>query len=247
GGRHDVLLQMLLLSVLLLLVPLWTSCSVIFLPLDCLDIHDRDQSQPSGVYTIYPIGATSGVQVYCDMESQAGGWTVFQRRLDGSVNFYRPWTHYKTGFGSAAGEYWLGLENLYQLTLRKRYELLVDMEDFSGNKVFARYSSFSIQSESNGYRLQVSGFINGGAGNALSPHNGQKFSTFDKDQDSDAGNCARQFLGAFWYTACHSTNPNGVYRWGADGTIYAVGVEWSSWKGHDYSLKTISMKIRPVE
>ncbi|XP_054860771.1 microfibril-associated glycoprotein 4-like [Amphiprion ocellaris] len=126
-----------------------------------------------------------------------------KRRLDGSVNFYRPQTHYQTGFGSAAGEHWLGLENLFQLTLRKRYELLMDMEDFSGNKVFARYSSFSIESESNGYRLHVSGFINGGAGDALIIHNGQKFSTLDKDQDSYEGNCARLHLGAFWYNNCY--------------------------------------------
>lgn len=33
---------------------------------------------------------------------------VIQRRMDGSVNFYRPWDQYKVGFGSAAGEYWLG-------------------------------------------------------------------------------------------------------------------------------------------
>ena len=60
-----------------------------------------------------------------------------------------------------------GLENLFHLTLRKRYELLVDMEDFEGNKVFARYSSFSISPESYGYRLHVSGFSDGGAGESL--------------------------------------------------------------------------------
>ncbi len=57
-----------------------------------------------------------------------------------------------------------GLENIYHLTLRKRYELLVDMEDFEGNKVFARYSTVSLESESDGYTLHVSGFSNGGAG-----------------------------------------------------------------------------------
>ena len=57
-----------------------------------------------------------------------------------------------------------GLESLFHLTLRKKFELLVDMEDFSGNKVFARYSSFSIDPESYGYRLKVSGFTDGGAG-----------------------------------------------------------------------------------
>lgn len=74
-----------------------------------------------------------------------------------------------------------------------------------------------------------------------------KFTTLDKDQDTWSGNCARKFLGAFWYSNCHSTNPNGVYRWGSDGTLYAVGVSWYGWKGHDYSLKAISMKIRPVQ
>ncbi|XP_035853186.1 microfibril-associated glycoprotein 4-like [Sander lucioperca] len=243
---------MKLVSVVLLLAPLLTSCQQLVLPLDCSDIYNNDNSRPSGVYTIYPIGATSAVQVYCDMDSEGGRWTVFQRRMDGTVNFYRGWDQYKTGFGIAAGEYWLGLESLYHLTERRRYELLVDMEDFEGNKVFARYSSFSIDSESSGYTLHISGFTDRGAGDALSyhnityRHNGQKFTTFDKDQDTSRVNCARLYLGAFWYGSCYYANPNGVYRWGADSTISGVGVQWNSWKGRNYSLKTISMKIRPV-
>ncbi|KAF1373439.1 hypothetical protein PFLUV_G00238870 [Perca fluviatilis] len=221
--------------VLLLLAPLLTSCQQLILPLDCSDIYSNDNSRPSGVYTIYPIGPTSAVQ-------------VFQRRMDGTVNFYRGWDQYKTGFGIAAGEYWLGLESLFYMTLRKKYELLVDMEDFEGNKVFARYSSFSIDAESSGYTLNVSGFTDGGAGDSLTNHNGQKFSTFDKDQDSSTiTNCARYYLGAFWYKSCYNANPNGVYRWGADSTISGVGVSWHQWKGINYSLKNISMKIRPVQ
>ncbi|XP_044193602.1 microfibril-associated glycoprotein 4-like [Thunnus albacares] len=233
--------------VLLLLAPVLTSCLRLVLPLDCSDIYNHDSTRPSGVYIIYPIGATSAVQVYCDMDSDGGRWMVFQRRMDGSVNFYRPWDHYKKGFGIAAGEYWLGLESLFHLTHRKKYELLVDMEDFSGNKTSARYSSFSIESESDGYKLHVSGFTDGGAGDGLETHNGQKFSTFDKDQDSDSRSCAKLHLGAFWYNDCHRANPNGIYLWGADSTHDAAGVEWSYWKGWNYSLKTISMKIRPVQ
>ncbi|XP_047464161.1 microfibril-associated glycoprotein 4-like [Mugil cephalus] len=245
----------LLPGLLVLLIPLLTSG--LELPVDCGEIYNNDNNRTSGVYTIYPIGSKMEMEmddrersertVYCDMDSLGGHWTVFQRRMDGSVNFYRPWDHYKLGFGSGAGEYWLGLENIFQLTLRKKYELLVDMEDFSGNKVYARYSSFSIDPESYGYTLRVSGFTDGGAGDGLSEHNGQKFSTLDKDQDTWPGNCAKSFLGAFWYSACHTANPNGVYRWGADGTLLGVGVEWKLWKGHDYSLKSISMKIRPVQ
>ncbi|XP_030257292.1 microfibril-associated glycoprotein 4-like [Sparus aurata] len=241
-------MKLLSVILLLLLAPMLTSCMYFILPVDCDDIYDNNNSQPSGVYTIYPtIRPTVVVQVFCDMETLGGRWTVFQRRMDGSVNFYRPWDQYKMGFGSAAGEYWLGLENLFRLTVDKKYELLVDMEDFEGNEVFAHYSSFSVDPESTGYTLHVSGFTDGGAGDSLSYHDRMSFSTFDKDQDSWNGNCARKHLGAFWYRDCHEVNPNGVYRWGADKTLYAIGVEWKRWKGYDYSLKSISMKIRPVQ
>ncbi|XP_072312677.1 microfibril-associated glycoprotein 4-like [Eucyclogobius newberryi] len=173
---------------------------------------------------------------------------MIQRRMDGTVNFYRPWSQYKTGFGEADGEHWLGLEFIHMLSSRRPHELLVEMEDFEGRNASARYSNFSVGSECDGYRLQVSGFTDGGAGNSLIIHNDEKFSTFDKDQDtSTEQNCAKLFLGAFWYSNCHNANPNGVYRWGEDKTINAVGVEWRSWKADSYSLKAISMKIRPAQ
>ncbi|TKS89291.1 Microfibril-associated glycoprotein 4 36 kDa microfibril-associated glycoprotein [Collichthys lucidus] len=233
--------------VLVLLAPVLTSCKKLVQPKDCSDIHHQDKTRPSGVYTIYPLGKTSAVQVYCDMVSEGGRWTVFQRRMDGTLNFYRPWDQYKTGFGGAAGEYWLGLDNIHQLTHQRKSELLVDMEDFDGKKVFARYSSFSVESECDGYALHVSGFTNGGAGDSMQQHNNMKFTTFDKDQDAWSDNCARAFLGGFWYGACHHANPNGVYLWGAEKKHFAVGVNWYHFKGHHYSMKSISMKIRPVK
>ena len=72
------------------------------------------------------------------------------------MNFYRPWAHYKAGFGEASGEYWLGLENMHLLTKNKKYQLRVDMEDFEGNTASASYSSFSVGSEAEGYKLKVS-------------------------------------------------------------------------------------------
>ena len=123
------------------------------LALDCEEIYNNVSTQ-SGVFDIYP--TTAPVKVYCDMDTDGGKWTVIQRRMDGNLNFYRPWAQYKAGFGDASGEYWLGLENMHLLTKNKKYQLRVDMEDFEGNTVSASYSSFSVGSEADGYKLQVS-------------------------------------------------------------------------------------------
>lgn len=237
---------MMSVALLMFLAPLLTCCNALDKPVDCSDILQQNPSSPSGVYTIYPFTQRFNVQAYCEMKTDGGRWTVIQRRMDGTVNFYRPWDQYVAGFGNADGEYWLGLSFIHWITAKRPQELLVEMEDFEGNKASAHYSSFSVGGECEGYKLEVSGFRGGAAGDSLTGHSGMKFSTFDKDQDIHTGNCAKQFLGAFWYNGCHSANPNGVYRWGADGTIFAVGTIWHSWKGYDYSLKSISMKIRSL-
>uniref|UniRef100_A0A3B5ASN1 Microfibril-associated glycoprotein 4-like n=1 Tax=Stegastes partitus TaxID=144197 RepID=A0A3B5ASN1_9TELE len=230
--------------VLALLLPLAARPSP--LPFDCSDVY-RAGSGLDGVYTIYPAGSTSPVQVYCDMskdDASAEKWTVIQRRQDGTVNFYMKWDHYKAGFGSAAGEYWLGLETMHLLTRSKPYELQVDMEDFEGQKVFAQYASFSVGPEWDEYKLHLGPFLKGAAGDSLSYHNGCNFTTTDKDQDTHNSNCARLAYGAFWYGACFHSNPNGIYTWGP--SPHAAGVQWKTFKGLEYSVKTMIMKIRPA-
>ncbi|XP_034449782.1 microfibril-associated glycoprotein 4-like isoform X5 [Hippoglossus hippoglossus] len=183
----------------------------------------------------------------CQDKPDGGKWTIpiqiLQRRKDGTINFYRGWDQYRTGFGQASGEYWLGLENIYLLTLSKSYELRIEMEDFEGAKAFVHYSSFTVGPEHEGYTLTFSGFKDGGAGNSLSSHNGQKFSTFDKDQDTYSSNCAKTYFGGWWYGECHAVNPNGLYLWGS--SAFGIGINWHSWKGYEYSLKEIAMKIKP--
>ncbi|XP_035993324.1 microfibril-associated glycoprotein 4 [Fundulus heteroclitus] len=235
----------LLLAQLLLAVSLQSN-SQVYLPIDCDDIYKHDNKSLSGVYTIYPGGPTTPLHVYCDMETDGGRWTVFLRRIDGTESFFRPWKHYKAGFGNVAGEYWLGLENVLLLTMRKENELRVDMEDWEGAQASAQYSSFSIGPESAGYQLHLGSFTGGTAGDSLSSHNSMKFTTFDKDQDMWNKNCAQHYLGGFWYNTCQYANPTGMYApHGAIG-FENVHVIWHAWKGWNYSLKNIAMKIRSV-
>jgi len=54
---------------------------------------------------------------------------VFQRREDGSVDFYRYWTDYQQGFGNLSGEFWLGLDKIHRLTSTTT-QLRVDLQYF---------------------------------------------------------------------------------------------------------------------
>ena len=89
------------------------------------------------------------------MTTDGGGWTVFQRRQDGSVDFYRNWTDYKNGFGNMSGEFWLGLDKINRLTGDNDMKLRVDLEDFEVGKKYAEYSAIVVEDENENYTLSV--------------------------------------------------------------------------------------------
>ena len=82
--------------------------------IDCKGAYQNGHNT-SGVYTINPDNQTE-FKVYCDMDTDGGGWTVVQHRFDGSVSFDRNWTKCDSRFGNKTGEYWLGLSYFHQLT-----------------------------------------------------------------------------------------------------------------------------------
>ena len=195
------------------------------------------------------------------MDTDGGGWVVFQRRMDGTVDFFRNWTDYVKGFGDLNGEFWLGLNKIHRLTSagadHERYNsivLRVDLEDFEEVTKHAIYDSFKVSDSSKGYKMNVSGYREspGAAGDNLKHHSGMKFTTKDNDNDKDSRhNCADLHKGGWWYKACHESNLNGQYLSG-DHSTYANGVNWKDWfpeddRGHRYSLKTTEMKLRPTK
>ncbi|XP_029014995.1 angiopoietin-related protein 6 [Betta splendens] len=212
---------------------------------DCQHALESGETS-SGIYLLHLQAANRLLQAWCEQSRAHGGWTVIQRRQDGSVNFFRTWEQYKQGFGNLDGEYWLGLEHLYWLTKQARYKLRVALEDWQGREAFAEYDSFRLEPESDWYRLRL-GQYRGTAGDSLSWHSNKAFTTLDRDKDAYSGNCAHYQKGGWWYHMCAHSNLNGVwYRGGHYRSRYQDGVYWAEFHGGSYSLKRVSMMIKPT-
>ncbi|KAM8747561.1 fibrinogen beta chain [Acanthopagrus schlegelii] len=228
--------------------------------------------QPDAFYPPYKVfcDQTSQNGGWLLIQSRLDGSVDFGRRWDeyrrgfGNIAFDAGKGHCET-----PGEYWLGNDRISQLTKMGPTEVLIEMEDWTGAKVHAQYNQFTIQSETSNYVLAVDGY-SGTAGNCfldgslelygenrtMTIHNGMMFSTYDRDNDNwipgdPSKQCSKEDGGGWWYNRCHSANPNGRYYMGGAYTRQMAkhgtddGVVWMNWKGSWYSLKAISMKIRP--
>ncbi|KAH8329247.1 hypothetical protein KR074_006190, partial [Drosophila pseudoananassae] len=195
-----------------------------------------------GIYHI-KLPGMSAFEAPCN----GSGWTVIQRRMDGSVDFNRSWTEYRDGFGNLTGEFFIGLEKLYQITQSKQYELLISLGKVNGSRDFVKYDNFRIGSEKNSYPLESVGNYTGGARDSINWHLNMKFTTYDRDNDMRYGNCAKICGGGWWFNNCAQSSLNGRYY--KDGKMKddIYGIFWGSWHGYDYtvSLTFVEMMIRP--
>ncbi|XP_055500410.1 fibrinogen gamma chain [Leucoraja erinacea] len=239
---------------------------------DCQDIADKGATT-SGLYYIQPLKARRSFLVYCEIDTAGRGWTVLQRRLDGSVSFAQNWIPYKEGFGylspDDSTEFWLGNEKIHLITVQGRgpYILQITLNDWSREQRTARYMDFKVGSEADSYRLRYSYYDGGDAGDAFdgfdfgddssskfyTAHNGMQFSTPDVDNDKYEASCAYQDQSGWWMNKCHAGNLNGRYHTGgiyrADQTTggFDDGIIWATWHDRWYSLKGTTMKIMPYK
>uniref|UniRef100_A0A1X7UMS3 Fibrinogen C-terminal domain-containing protein n=1 Tax=Amphimedon queenslandica TaxID=400682 RepID=A0A1X7UMS3_AMPQE len=181
--------------------------------------------------------------VYCDMETDGGGWAVFQRREDGSVDFYRYWADYMNGFGNLTGEFWLGLSKIHCLTKGRSNTLRVELQEFNNNiTIYAEFSRFNIGDNNTEYTLSVGGY-SGTAQNSMYLHDGMRFST--RDDDNDLGpdySCAIGHTGAWWYRGCHVACLNGQYF--QTPVNNANGIVWYEYNKNYVVFKFSEMKVR---
>eukprot|EP00112_Aurelia_sp_Birch-Aquarium-sp1_P003893 Seg144.2 transcript_id=Seg144.2/GoldUCD/mRNA.D3Y31 product=Tenascin-R protein_id=Seg144.2/GoldUCD/D3Y31 len=204
---------------------------------NCQDAHKRGL-QTNKDYIIQP-HPNSVFPVPCDMTTNGGGWIIFQRRVSGSVDFFRTWTEYKNGFGDLNGNFWLGLDKLHLLAgPGKGATLRVDLRHMDWPyMIYAEYNTFEIANEADGYRLKVKGYSGNATDSLDQKHDGRMFSTKDKNS-----NCADRHKGGWWYGNCHRANLNGLYP--SDDQMLPQYMSWHNFK-YTFGRVTFSeMKLK---
>ncbi|XP_055950314.1 techylectin-5A-like [Argiope bruennichi] len=218
--------------------------------MDCEEVL-RSGHNHSGVYTVWPRSRVTDrkpLEVYCDMDTDGGGWIVIQRR--GNFNrpkdyFFKDWSSYKNGFGDIEKDFWLGNDNIFALTNQRVYSIRFDLKAVGGEKRHAFYDIFWIDDEDQKYKLHIRDYSGNAGDSMIAAHNTQKFSTTDQDNDSHRDeNCSQKYKGSWWYGGCHHSNLNGLYHRGPHENS-ADGVNWLTFRRHNESLDTTEMKIRP--
>ncbi|XP_068214890.1 fibrinogen-like protein 1 [Palaemon carinicauda] len=220
-------------------------------PRDCSGVLKSGETE-NGIYQIFPVGIPNGVDAYCDLQTDGGGWTVIIQRQEEipPLNFARTFEEYATGFGRPDGEFWIGNRILHALSGNKPQTLLVEARSLGGVSREARWTSFSVGSEETEFTLSVAGYLsNSTMGDGLTPHfsarhnaNGMKFSTIDrknKNKCSDLGG------GGWWFNHCYGVNPTAPR--GVEGNIRTLNYFfWSLNEEKEYTgLSSIRFKIRP--
>jgi hypothetical protein len=111
---------------------------------DCYDWRFKNCATSNGIYRIDPGFGLEPFDVYCDMTTDGGGWTVIQRLIevvslysfylfrqvnDSSEMWNNTWQQYKNGFnyGLENGSLWLGNDRIHVMTSRSNVTLRVEI------------------------------------------------------------------------------------------------------------------------
>eukprot|EP00112_Aurelia_sp_Birch-Aquarium-sp1_P003552 Seg1399.3 transcript_id=Seg1399.3/GoldUCD/mRNA.D3Y31 product=Ficolin-1 protein_id=Seg1399.3/GoldUCD/D3Y31 len=223
------------------------------LPTDTTDLHiwEKDKqgfknckdAKKRGIVSdgIYDMSWENGTtfKAYCDMATKGGGWTVFQRRVNGDVSFDRSWNDYVNGFGDLQGSYWLGLEALHHLTQEANVTLRIELKHSDEDSGFGEYEKFRIANADTKYRITF-GRFEGTIGNSMTydkKHNTKNmmFTTKGNDNDrNDNKNCAISKKGGWWYKDCSKARLNAPFS----------QLRWKTWKKGAGNITFSEMKLR---
>uniref|UniRef100_A0A914W9D2 Uncharacterized protein n=1 Tax=Plectus sambesii TaxID=2011161 RepID=A0A914W9D2_9BILA len=219
-------------------IPLTTSAAAPTNMTDCKDWFNHGGAHTDGIYSINPDGRGK-FNVFCDMTTDGGGWTVIQRRIDGNLSFYdKSWEDYKVGFTDGLDKnLWLGNDIIHVLSTKdSNVELRIDLwGDQKPNSRYAniylweKHANFAIDDEAHFYRLHLYRLDAGNAttslGNSIGHSNGFNFSTVDANHGANTECFYYRQLGGWWLSYdCAQVALNGEYvpsSWG-----YGFGFFW---------------------
>uniref|UniRef100_A0A6B0V681 Putative ixoderin b6 n=1 Tax=Ixodes ricinus TaxID=34613 RepID=A0A6B0V681_IXORI len=224
--------------------------------ISCSQIKMRERSSKGLRYKIYPLGKP--VDAICDMTSDGGGWTVIQRRTEYEVydnNFEKELVEYERGFTTkAGGALWLGLENLHVLTSfpNNQQALRIELTRKGATEpTVLLYHKFIVGSQAEHYKLTIDEYDGPQGYDALSKHNGQKFTTKKSmTEKPDKDRCSDRLSGGWWFKECNEANLNGrnfKYSWQITSQLKTLGITWhikDNEQSYYYLYDSVEMKIR---
>ena len=108
------------------------------------------QSSPTICYIVFVGFVAKNVTVSLTIPSldvpvlvqSVNNWIGFQQRINSSLDFNRSWSEYKSGFGIYNGNFWMGLEKIYQLTSSGQYRLRFELLTIDGRWISSEYDTF---------------------------------------------------------------------------------------------------------
>ena len=222
-------------------------------PKDCYDLSCYRQSKgKDGPHIIYPgRPALPSLEVACDQETDHGGWIMYQRRVDGTLNFTKKWKDYKEGFGDNGGnttELWLGNEHVFQLLQSyggRGGKLRIEADAFDSDSTWIEANNFTMSDEASLYSINwetsvaSAGRITRLRWNEIKTHT---FKTIDKPGGEKQ--CLDRLNGGWWYhTRCANIFLNGEYVNSSVPTVTGIFVQGFK---QSFALKRTRMMFRPT-